>query len=364
MKSKYNSLAEWRNTDRKGYLAAYKNGMIPEICNLFDWEQYPKKWSLELCHQEALKYLNKRDWKKYQQGSYEHARSKGWLTECCGHMVELCKPSGYWNEKTCMESALNYTTLKEWNQFCPAAVNKSRELGIREKCTAHMVVRKITMPKKVKPSGYWVKENFIKECNLYDNFFDLKTNNPSAVECARSRGYLNEVLEMLGWEKRKLLGRKPTKWTIEICLEDALKYTTKVEWGKNSVNAYSAAIRNGWYGECSKHMPIVCRNRNYWTKEKCIEDALKYPTKIAWKSTLKSGYGVASKKGWIDECCVHMISKLKPAGYWTKERCIEEALKHHRLMDWRNNNQTSHNAARRNGWYAECTKHMKKLNNK
>jgi hypothetical protein len=358
LKSKFKNLAEWKAYDNKAYLAAYKNGVLSEICEMFNWERYPKKWTLELCKEEALKYNTKRDWKRYQQGSYEYARSNGWLDECCCHMIELNKPSGYWNEKTCIESALKFTTLKEWTKAFPSAVAKSRQLGIREKCTAHMVVRKITMPKKVKPSGYWAKETFIKECSLYSNFFELKNNNPSSVECARSGGYLDEVLEFLGWEKRKTLGRKVTKWTKEMCLEDALKYTTKVEWEKNSVNCYSAARRNGWYEECSKHMVVLCRNKNYWTKERCIKDALNYNTKIAWKLSLKSGYNAASKNGWLDECCGHMISNSKPAGYWTKERCMEEALKHSKLMDWRNNNQTSHNAAKRNGWFEECTKHM------
>ena len=38
MESKYKSLAEWCKADNKAYEAAKRNGLFPEICELFGWK--------------------------------------------------------------------------------------------------------------------------------------------------------------------------------------------------------------------------------------------------------------------------------------------------------------------------------------
>jgi hypothetical protein len=36
LKSKFKNLAEWKAYDNKAYLAAYKNGVLSEICEMFN----------------------------------------------------------------------------------------------------------------------------------------------------------------------------------------------------------------------------------------------------------------------------------------------------------------------------------------
>lgn len=43
------------------------------------------------------------------------------------------------------------------------------------------------------------------------------------------------------------------------------------------------------------------------------------------------------------------MSKRKPSGYWTKERCHEESLKHNTRKTFQNNNQTAYQKSRKNG---------------
>lgn len=43
-------------------------------------------------------------------------------------------------------------------------------------------------------------------------------------------------------------------WTLDRCQEDALKYKTRAEWHEKSSGAYEFAIRNGVLNECCKHM--------------------------------------------------------------------------------------------------------------
>jgi hypothetical protein len=65
--------------------------------------------------------------------------------------------------------------------------------------------------------------------------------------------------------------------------------------------------------------------KDYWTLERCKEDAFKYKTKTEWKEKSSAIYAAAHKKGWIEECCVHMIVLRQR---WTLEKCKEDALKY------------------------------------
>ena len=60
-----------------------------------------------------------------------------------------------------------------------------------------------------------------------------------------------------------------------------------------------------------------------WTKVTCIADAKKFTSKNMWQKAPNSGYKIAAKYLWLDECCQHMQGNLK----WTKEACIADARK-------------------------------------
>ncbi len=149
-------------------------------------------------------------------------------------------------------------------------------------------------------------------------------------------------------------------WTKERCMEEALKYETKKEWRENSNSSYNITKKNGWFYECTSHMIPYVKSNRYWTKERCIKEVLKYETKKEWRENSAGSYGAAKKNMWLDECTSHMTPHVKPNGYWTKERCMEEALKYDFKVDWKKNSGSSYSLARRYGWFDECIAHMKK----
>lgn len=149
-------------------------------------------------------------------------------------------------------------------------------------------------------------------------------------------------------------------WTKEVCLNDALKHTSRNDWKNNSTTAYSTAQRNGWLNFCCSHMEQKRKPRGYWTKERCREDALKYSNQVEWRKNNSSACSIAQKNGWTDFCCSHM-KKRKSPGYWTKSRCREDALNYTSRNDWRNNNVNAYRAAQRNKWLDELCSHMKRV---
>jgi hypothetical protein len=92
---------------------------------------------------------------------------------------------------------------------------------------------------------------------------------------------------------------KTKKYTLEYCKEIASKYKTKGEWIKNNLPIYSFAYRNGWLDECCVNMVSVHIKH---TLESCKENASKYKTRAEWiKNDLKY-YMSAYRHGWLKEC--------------------------------------------------------------
>lgn len=56
--------------------------------------------------------------------------------------------------------------------------------------------------------------------------------------------------------------------------------------------------------------------------------------------------------------------RIKPNNYWTLNRCKDEALKYETIGNWRKFSGGSYMASYRNGWIEECVDHMKPIGNK
>lgn len=48
------------------------------------------------------------------------------------------------------------------------------------------------------------------------------------------------------------------------------------------------------------------KNNNYWSKEKCREEALKYNNRTDYSKNSKGAYKSSRKNNWLDEICLHM----------------------------------------------------------
>ncbi|MDY0270215.1 hypothetical protein [Trichloromonas sp.] len=112
--------------------------------------------------------------------------------------------------------------------------------------------------------------------------------------------------------------RKPRGyWTFEKCKKEALKYKSKMQFKNNNSSAYNESVKNKWLNEICLHMKKIRNPKGYWTFEKCKEEALKYKNKSDFSKNSKSAYLSSYKNGWINDICNHM----KPKGNLYK-RCI------------------------------------------
>ena len=101
--------------------------------------------------------------------------------------------------------------------------------------------------------------------------------------------------------------RKPNGyWTKEKCAEEILKYETIADFRKNSIEVYRIVHYYNWSDLLSglkykKHL------KGYWSKERCKEEAVKYKTRSELKLNCNSAYLTTHNNGWIDEICSHMV---------------------------------------------------------
>lgn len=158
--------------------------------------------------------------------------------------------------------------------------------------------------------------------------------------------------------------RKPAGyWTKERCAEEALKYNTRGEFQKYSL-AYQPSRTNDWLDDICSHMKEIFKPDGYWSKEKCQEEALKYNTRGEFHKNAPSCYSKSCKEQWLNDICSHMkngrILRSERDRKWTLETCKEEALKYTTRKSFAELNGSAYNVARQNGWLNEICLHMKR----
>ena len=195
----------------------------------------------------------------------------------------------------------------------------------------------------------------LKQLTKYIDVDKAKLLEGKYVEKYKKSGWL-----ILNKIKTGGIGGGNLKWTKERCHEEALKYFSKIDY-KNHCPQYRKVKEKGWLDDIWSHMKDDLNKTNgYWTKEKCQEEALKYSTRNEFFKKSSGVYNKCQKRKWIDDVCFHMSGKrYKPHGYWTKEKCQEESLKYETKKDFKRNSLSVYSICVQNKWIEELCSHMK-----
>jgi len=147
-------------------------------------------------------------------------------------------------------------------------------------------------------------------------------------------------------------------WTKELVLAEARKYQTRSQWKASALGSYKAALREKWLEEAASHMKVVKIN---WTLDSLKANAAPYQTRGKWKEAQPAAYKTAMTKGLLDQVCIHMTQGKMPNRYWTKEKVLESASKFPSIAAWSAAEVTAYNKAKKNNWMKESTAHMHAL---
>lgn len=103
----------------------------------------------------------------------------------------------------------------------------------------------------------------------------------------------------------------------------------------------------------------------YWTYERCHEEALKYTSRTRFCAGSTGAYDAARRNKWLDGICGHMISySVKPGTWDNKNRCAGEAKKYNTRLEFQRSNGNAYHKARMNGWLDEICDHMEIIGSK
>lgn len=142
---------------------------------------------------------------------------------------------------------------------------------------------------------------------------------------------------------------------------DVFNFFETIKKSDDSImNVYATASVNDIRAEFLKITP-----KGYWTLEKCQEDALLYSTNQQWRECGSGSYEAARDNNWIELCNKHMIEDIKSKGYWMiKENVLDTCRKSNNITEWMKKYPSAWKAAINNNWYDECSQIFKNNFNK
>jgi hypothetical protein len=184
LKSKYNSLGEWRVADNLAYQTALNNGLLAEIAEMFGWKRSRERkpngyWTKENVLVEALKHNVRNKWINESYGSYIVAKKNGWLEECTEHMTKITYT--VWTLEMCKEEALKYNKPSFWQKNSPTSHKYAKINGWYDECISHMT-----------PKGTWTLKMCVEYAKKYKNFTIWGKNHKTSYHAAKYNGWLKE----------------------------------------------------------------------------------------------------------------------------------------------------------------------------
>lgn len=267
------------------------------------------------------------------------------------------KTDGYWSKDRCRQEALKFKARKQFQNNAGGGFEASRRNGWMDEVCSHMqgVVVKITKAKVTKPKVYLTKENCQEDALKYKRRIDFKRNSRGLYQACCRNQWLDEVC----FHMEEITKKPHDYWSKERCQEEALKYTARRKFWQSSGSAYQASRMNRWLDEVCSHMKEIKRSmkeikRSKWSKENCQEEALKYKTRTKFAESSGSAYRACKRNGWFDEVCFHM--KVGPK--WSKDDCQKEALKYKARTKFAESSGGAYCACKKNGWLDEVCSHM------
>ena len=198
----------------------------------------------------------------------------------------------------------------------------------------------------------WTKEKVLETAKKEKYKVRWKEKEPSAYSAARLGGYLQEAVVHM-----KILNLKG-KWSKKKdVLLDAKKYKHRYLWQESSVGAYEAAKNNGWFDEATLHMTKPDMTHK-WTKAAVKKEAKKHKYKIDFHKNSVGAYEAAKKNGWFDEVTSHMENKRTIPIKWNKKAVLADAKKYKKKSKWKKNSPGAYGASNKGGYYKKAVSHM------
>jgi hypothetical protein len=305
-------------------------------------------WTKEKCIKESLKYKTKNEFSDNSSRAYQLCLSNNWF-DLIPHLQSISYTKDY-----CISESKKYNTLKEllknnaylyrkildnnWNEemfshFIPTGNKYKRciyvyifsDNYVYVGLTYNLDIRNSQHIKKGPVFDHSIKTKLIPKLTQLTDYLDINIAKNKEYEYVEY--YKNNNYTILNSSKTGGIGSNFTKWTKIKCQEEALKYSTRTEYLKNSSSYYSAQKHN-WLNDICKHM--YKKPQKYWTYKTCLNEAKDKKTKSNFRKSI-TAYKIATINGWLCDIYSEMNWKepQKSKNYWNNyDNCLNEAKKY------------------------------------
>lgn len=389
---------EFWNKETKAALLSRKNGWIDE------WFPPIKRkernyWTKERCIEESKKYSSRKEFDNGCRGAYSASNKNGWLDE----FVWLRKNANAFGKIDCVYAYVfeEYKTVYVGRTIRKEERDKEHIFGIKKDSVANFAKNNnISVPimriiednltleegkekekfwiEEYKKNGftllnktnggesgkigsYWTYEKCEKIAKKYKTLAEFVKKDYMASQAA----YRYKWIKKFNWleQNKRTYKIKPIMYdskeictkdeiTKEMCFEKALQCKTMKEFKTKYYTLCKIAKNNNWDDDYIWFK--TQKANNYWTYEKCTEIAKKYKTKKEFHKNYPYLYEISQKNKWL-ETYTWLLQRNKPNGYWTYEKCYEEAKKYKTFNEFKRNESGAAYRARVNGWVKNYT---------
>lgn len=197
-----------------------------------------------------------------------------------------------------------------------------------------------------KPNDYWNYENCYNEAKKYSTRGEFRKGSQVAYYKALRKKWIDDYTWLVYMKKPN------NYYSYERCYEEAKKYTSRGEFAKGNQSAYNNAWKNRWLNDYYWFSESASAKR--WNYETCLEESKKYKTRTEFHDGSNSAYAVARKNNWLDEYIWLEDRNLKKV-IWTYESCYQEAKKYKRISDFAKKSPGAYGASIENNWRDDYT---------
>jgi hypothetical protein len=329
------------------YEIAKENNWLEEVFDI------RRVLTYDVCKTEVSKYNTYSELFNSDRSVLMKINDKGW-NELINHFeIPFSNRNPKWTYEACKEEISKMVYLKDLQGT--SVLNAIKNNGWYDELTKNLI------RKQRKPYTY---DEIINEALKYQTRGEFQKKSSSMYSAALKKNIIDDVCKHM----KKSLNEK--RYTKEEILESAKKYNNQRDWLKNEPSIFNSAVgyKNNtknkdieFWEKCISHMEYIFKPNGYWTYERCKEAVSKYEYLNDLSNSKHShAYNAILKNGW-NVLLVDLKLKRKPTGYWTYERCKEEALKFSKRSDFSNAKDgscTAYHKILENGW-EELLSHMK-----
>jgi len=288
------------------------------------------KWTYEACKEAALNFKTRGEFDKAHSGAYAAAVRKKWLKDICAHMT----PVGD-KYRRCV--------------YAYEFIDNSAYVGL----TKNIIDRHKQHMSEGKGYDTSVKKHMVKT-GLTPQLRRL-TDYISYDQAAKEEGNWVNEYKKNGWN---ILNQRPTGslslrksiYTKDNCKKILLKSKFVHEVNSQHPNLLHRCKIHGWHKGLIARLTTKKNRNGYWTKERCASITRRYSCVVEFKKKQHLVYRIAANKGWLRDLTSHMRSTRREVGYWTKDRCLQESVKHKNRTALQKHVKSAYDSALKNGW--------------